>query len=57
VTLARLLGHKDVNTTAAYYAVFSDRELADLQAKYSPLRRLLAEKRDGQLSSISLLEN
>lgn len=40
VTLARLLGHADINTTAAYYAVFSDRELADLQAKYSPVAKL-----------------
>ncbi|MEL6527889.1 MAG: tyrosine-type recombinase/integrase [Chloroflexota bacterium] len=41
VTLARLLGHTDVNVTAAYYAVFADDELADLQKKYSPLKRML----------------
>jgi integrase/recombinase XerD len=41
VTLARLLGHTDVNVTAAYYAVFADDELADLQNKYSPVNRML----------------
>lgn len=45
VTLARLLGHSDVNTTAAYYAVFSQDELAELHEKYSPLRGLLSEVR------------
>lgn len=37
VTLAKLLGHDDVNITAAYYAIFSVSELAMMQAKYSPL--------------------
>lgn len=41
VTLARLLGHTDVNVTAAYYAVFADDELADLQNRYSPMKRMM----------------
>lgn len=41
VTLARLMGHSDVNTTAAYYAVFSDRELAELHKARSPLMAIL----------------
>lgn len=41
VTLARLLGHSDISTTAAYYAVFSQDELADLHEKHSPLKTLL----------------
>lgn len=40
ITLARLLGHSDVNTTAAYYAVFDDDELAMMHNKYSPIRGL-----------------
>lgn len=36
-TLARLLGHSDISTTAAYYAVFSQDELAGLHEKFSPL--------------------
>lgn len=40
VTLARLLGHEQVTTTAAYYAVFSDDELGDLHGRYNPMKRL-----------------
>jgi integrase/recombinase XerD len=41
VTLARLLGHSDVNTTASAYAVFSQDELAELHEKYSPLKEMM----------------
>lgn len=41
VTLARLMGHTDVNVTAAYYAVFSSDELAQMQEKHSPLLNML----------------
>lgn len=40
-TLARLLGHSDISTTAAYYAVFSQDELADLHEKFSPLHSIM----------------
>lgn len=40
-TLARLLGHSDISTTAAYYAVFSQDELADLHEKFSPLNSIM----------------
>jgi len=39
-TLAKLLGHKDINTTTDFYAVFSEDELAELHEKFSPLRAL-----------------
>lgn len=39
VTLARLLGHTNISTTAAYYAVFSDDELQEFHGRYSPMRR------------------
>lgn len=41
VTLTPLLGHVDVNVTAAYYAVFSSDELAAMQEKHSPLLNML----------------
>lgn len=40
VTLARLLGHEDINTTAAYYAVFTDDELSALHDRYTPMNKL-----------------
>lgn len=43
-TLARLLGHSDISTTAAYYAVFSQDELADLHERFSPLRSMMEER-------------
>jgi integrase/recombinase XerD len=41
VTLARLLGHKDIKTTADYYAIFAPDELAELHEKFSPLKGLI----------------
>lgn len=43
-TLARLLGHSDISTTAAYYAVFSDDELADFHEKLSPIHGMIVRK-------------
>lgn len=36
-TLARLLGHHDIRTTQEYYAVFTQDELGEMHAKYSPM--------------------
>jgi len=43
IRLARLIGHSDVNTTAAYYAIFSPDELASMHEAYSPLKRMMGE--------------
>lgn len=43
VTLSRLLGHADINTTAAYYAVFTQGELAEMHDKYSMVGNLERE--------------
>ncbi|MCU0476789.1 MAG: tyrosine-type recombinase/integrase, partial [Anaerolineae bacterium] len=45
VTLARLLGHEDVNTTAAFYAVFSKDELQSQHMKFSPISKWFEEER------------
>lgn len=44
-TLARLLGHEDINTTTDFYAVFSEDELAELHEKFSPLTKLQQQSR------------
>lgn len=44
VTLARLMGHEKIDTTAAFYAVFSSDELAEAHEKRSPLNTLLFQK-------------
>ncbi len=41
VSLARLMGHEDIQTTVDYYAVFDQSELAEMHEKYSPLREIL----------------
>lgn len=38
VTLAKILGHKDIRTTAEYYALFTDHELGEMHDRYSPVR-------------------
>jgi len=39
-TLAKLLGHSNISTTASYYAVFASDELAQFHERYSPLKSL-----------------
>ena len=43
VTLAKLLGHSNINITTAYYAVWTEDELARLHEKYSPLRSFIID--------------
>lgn len=40
-TLARLLGHKDIKTTADYYALFADDELQAIKSEVNPLAFVL----------------
>lgn len=39
-TLAKLLGHRNINTTAAFYALFTQNELSEMHNKFSPLREI-----------------
>ena len=41
VTLAGLLGHESITTTAAFYAVFSPDEVSEMHERYSPLLAML----------------
>ncbi len=43
-TLARLMGHSNVSVTAEFYAVFTEEELADKHAQFSPMRSLYANR-------------
>jgi len=43
-TLARIMGHENVNTTAGHYAIFTSEEVADAQEKYSPVNQLFKEE-------------
>lgn len=44
IRLAALIGHTDVNTTAAYYAIFTPDEMASMHEAYSPLRRMMESR-------------
>ncbi len=39
-TLAKILGHSNVTTTAAYYAVFSEDELAQMHRTFTPMSNI-----------------
>jgi integrase/recombinase XerD len=39
VVLSKLLGHNNINTTAAFYAIFTEDELAQMHAQFSPLSK------------------
>lgn len=43
-TLARLLGHQDINTTTNFYALFTQDELAELHEKFSPMHNMRRAK-------------
>lgn len=43
-TLSRLMGHSNVGTTASFYAVFTQDELAQQHEKYSPMQNLQKSK-------------
>lgn len=44
-TLAKLLGHEDVNVTAGYYAVFNEDEIGKLYAPHAPMSKIAKSKR------------
>jgi len=46
-TLARILGHEDVNTTAAFYGIFAQDELAALHRTRSPMRKINLTHKNG----------
>lgn len=43
-TLSRLMGHRDISTTAAFYAVFTDVELAGQHDQFSQIRHLMEDE-------------
>lgn len=46
ITLARIMGHESVDTTADHYAVFTNDEIAVAHEKYSPINLLFKGEKD-----------
>lgn len=47
ITLASLLGHKDTDMLANFYAIFSPDELSEMQSAHSPLLKMMEDFNDG----------
>lgn len=47
-TLARILGHEDVNTTIKHYAIFTSWEVAEAHEKFSPMKQLVEKIEKGK---------
>ena len=47
VTLRRILGHADLEVTANFYAVFTHDEMSDSHEKFTPIKNLNLDERNG----------
>ena len=47
-TLSRLMGHSEVGTTAAHYALYSQNELANIHEALSPMNQIQEALESGQ---------
>lgn len=50
-TLSRIMGHKDIKTTIAHYAIFTNNEIAAAHEKYSPVRLMFQEDQNAKRDS------
>lgn len=46
VTLARILGHESVDTTADHYAIFTADEVSEAHEKFSPIKQVFKQEKD-----------
>jgi integrase/recombinase XerD len=44
ITLAHIMGHESIDTTANFYAIFTNDEIAEAHEKYSPVKQLFNQE-------------
>lgn len=52
VTLAKLLGHRSINTTVDHYIAFTDLQISKAHNKYSPMKQLMEAVRKQKLKEL-----
>lgn len=51
VTLARIMGHDSVDTTADHYAIFTNDEIAEAHERFSPIKLMFQEDQNAEFDN------